>query len=164
MLRLMRIVMIPALLGAWLCCATLAVADTIGDGTGQDPSGAPALDIPADLAGWFLNVNPADQWTSAANIATMESWLQIIVQLGDDPSLLSELNGLGMIDPGAITIGSNVVEAQAVVPEPATLNLMGSALLGGALLLLGLDAARRVRRARRKLAPVANYVSLRRPH
>jgi hypothetical protein len=155
--------MLRALLAAWLCCATLAVADTIGDETGQDPSGAPALDIPADLAGWFLNINPADQWTSAANIATMESWLQIVVDLGDDPSLLSELNGLGMIDPAA-TIGANSVEAPAPVPEPATLNLMGSVLLGGALLLFGLDAVRRVRRARRKLAPVASYVSLRRPH
>ena len=164
MLKLIRIIMLPALLAAWLCCATLAVADTIGDETGQDPSGAPALDIPADLAGWFLNINPADQWTSAANIATMESWLQIIVQLGDDPSLLSELNGLGMIDPGAITTESNFAEAPAFVPEPATLNLMGSALLGGALLLFGLDAVRRVRRARRQLAPIATYVSLRRPH
>src|ERR1700678_3759120 len=120
MRKLIHIVMLSMLLAAWLCCATLAVADTIGDETGQDPSGPPALDIPADLAGWFLNINPADQWTSAANIATMESWLQIIVQLGDDPSLLSELNGLGMIDPGATTIGSNLAEVSAVVPEPAT--------------------------------------------
>jgi hypothetical protein len=163
MLKLIRIIPLRTLLAAWLCCATLAIADTIGDETGQDPSSAGTTDVPADLAGWFLNVNPADQWTSAANIATMESWLQIIVQLGDDPNLLSDLNGLGMIDPAAV-IGSNSVEAPAFVPEPGTLNLMGSALLGGVLLLFGLDAVRRVRRARRQVAPDATYVSLRKPH
>jgi hypothetical protein len=77
----LKVILLPGLLAAWLCCTNPAVADTVN---AQDLS---ALDDgladvpPADLAGWFLTFDPSSEWTSAANIATMESWLVLVEDL-----------------------------------------------------------------------------------
>ena len=134
----LKVILLPGLLAAWLCCTNPAVADTVN---AQDLS---ALDDgladvpPADLAGWFLTFDPSSEWTSAANIATMESWLVLVEDLYDDPSLLSQLQGLGMND-SSLAIPS--LPGETLVPEPATLEL-----LGGPLAILGLCARKRLRR------------------
>ena len=127
-----KIILLPALLAVWLCCVSPAAADTGGivdvsvldDGLADVP--------PADLEGWFLTFDPSNQWTSATNIATMESWLTIVEELGVDPSLVTQLQGLVTYESSLTT---NSQTDQSLVPEPATLEL-----LGGALAILALCA------------------------
>lgn len=129
-----KVILLPALLAAWLCWANPAVADTGGtvdilaieDGLADIP--------PAELAGWFLTFDPSSEWTSAANIATMESWLVIAEEISIDPSLLAQLEALEA-DNASSTETSQI--EQTLVPEPATLEL-----LGGALALLALCAGK----------------------
>jgi hypothetical protein len=68
----------------------------------------------------------------------MESWLALVEELGVDPSLLSQIEGLGMNDSSLIAA---LDEEQGAAPEPATLEL-----LGGALAILGWRARKRLRR------------------
>jgi len=121
----------------------MATADTI---TFMDGWGFPDEDfggIPADLNGWslsqwFIALEPSNQWTSAANLATMNSWLTMVDELSSvDPSLLSQLYGLGMVAPPVPS------PAVANAPEPV---LMG--FLGVALLALGLYGSKRARAIR----------------
>jgi hypothetical protein len=138
-----QVILFPCALIVWLFCASMAAADTIAF---TDSWGLPDEDfggIFADLNGWslsqwFIALEPANQWTSAANLATMNSWLTIVDELsGIDPSLLSELNGLGMIGP---SVPSSAISN---APEPV---LMG--FLGVALLALGLYGSKRARAIR----------------
>ena len=119
-----KVILVSALLAAWLCCANPAAADTTGivdispldDGLADTP--------PADIEGWFLTFDPSNQWTTAANIATMESWLGIVEELGADSSVITQLQEV--IDESSSTANSNA--AQSAVPEPATLGLLAGAL------------------------------------
>jgi hypothetical protein len=130
-----KVILLPALLVAWLCCANPAAADTSGivdisaldDGLADTP--------PADIEGWFLTFDPSNQWTTAANIATMESWLAVVEELGDDASVIPQVvpQLQGVIDESSSTTYSET--SQSVVPEPATLEL-----LAGALAILALCA------------------------
>ncbi len=130
-----KAILLPALLAAWLCCANTAAADTNGivdipaldDGLADTP--------PADLGGWFLTFDPSNQWTTAANIATMESWLAVVEEFGDDASVVSQVvpQLQGLIDESSSTTYSQT--SQSTVPEPATLEL-----LAGALAILALCA------------------------
>lgn len=121
-----------ALLAAWLCCASPAVAQTSGivdiaaleDGLSDIPT--------AELEGWFMTFDPSIQWTSAANIVTMESWLLIAEEMSIDPSSLVQLEALEASNAPSI---ANSLTDETLVPEPATLEL-----LGGALALLALYA------------------------
>jgi hypothetical protein len=111
---------------------------------------------PGGLNGWFFDPvpnpsfptepDPSQPWTSEANIETMNYWLSLVLDLGDDSALLSQVYGLGMVDspnlaPTQISqlILSNdqllAQESIGNVPEPATLGL-----LGGGLAVLGLYA------------------------
>jgi hypothetical protein len=138
-----KVVLFPCVLIVCLFCASMAAADTIAltDGWGfpDDALGA----IPADLNGWsfsqwFIALDPSNQWTSAANLVMMNSWLTIVDELsGIDPSLLSELHGLGMIGPSVPDAGV------ANAPEPI---LPG--FLSVALLALGLYDSKRARSIR----------------
>jgi hypothetical protein len=138
-----KVILYPCVLIAGLFCASPAAAGTIEF---TDGWGVPDEDLSAILAQlnewslsqWFIALEPANQWTSAANLATMDSWITIVDELsGIDPSLLSELYGLGMIGPSTQEAGvSNT-------PEPV---LMG--FLGVALLALGFYGAKRTRRMR----------------
>jgi hypothetical protein len=149
---------------AWLLSANIAAADEIieiagldvpvsSDGTGDTP----AADLTSDLDGWFFSVDtqpplpadldPSQPWTSAPNIATMDYWLSLVIELQDDPSLLTQLYGLGMIDSpdpatppvmqvsslSVVDQGSPVLTQESLsdVPEPVTLGLF----LGGLALL-----------------------------
>ena len=131
----LKVILLPGLLAVWLCCASPAAADSIGivdisvldDGMSDIP--------PADLVGWFQTFDPSIQWTSAANIATMESWLDLVENPGNDPSLLPQLDGLGINNLSSIAPSP---AGQSLVPEPATLEL-----LGGALAILGYVSLRR---------------------
>ncbi len=130
--RFLKGVLIPGLLAAWLCAANPASAASITDWT--SPASAfddGAANLPqADYSGWFLTFDPSDEWTDAANIATLESWLTIAEQLTADP-----------FTPATPQLVSALSASVTVVPEPATLGLLGIAL---AILLI--------------------YVPLRKPH
>jgi hypothetical protein len=131
--KLLKAVLIPGLLATWLCAANPASAASITDWTNPDLPGFydGAEYVPqADYSGWFLTFDPADEWTNAANIATLDSWLAIAEQITDDP-----------FTPATPQLTSALSAAVAVVPEPATLGLLGIAL---AILLI--------------------YVPIRRPH
>ena len=132
--RFLKAVLIPGLLATWLCAANAASAASIVDWTSPDLSilDDGAENVPqSDLSGWFVTFDPSNEWTDAANVATLESWLTTAEQIDDSftdsttPQLTSALS------PAAV----------AVVPEPATLGLLGLAL---AILLI--------------------YVPIRRPH
>jgi hypothetical protein len=118
--RLLKAALIPGLLATWLYAANPAMASSIIDLAGSDLSavddGAENLP-PSEYAGWFLTYDPSNEWTSAANIATMESWLTTAEQLSNDPFTVST--------PQLTTAISSAV---AAVPEPATLGLLGIAL------------------------------------
>jgi len=155
---------------AWFLGPNVAAADSISgtvdtsapdDGTGDLP--------PADLSGWFFNLDPqlpfptepdpsqpdlSQAWTSPENIATLNYWLNLVTQLGDDPSLLAQLYGLGMIsspDRAALMVSQvSNQESPSDVPEPATRRLFMEGLA-----LLGLNATERARRLRNGLVPAA---------
>ncbi len=111
---------------------------------------------PADLTGWFFDPDapaafpvapdPSQPWTSAANIATLNYWLGLVSDLGDDSAALEQLYTAGMIDaPTAEALTYSQTEAEDPgAPEPA-----GFALLGGGLLVIGIVAQERRRRIRR---------------
>jgi hypothetical protein len=150
-----KVILFPCVLIGCLLCANVAAADTIGLTDGWEISDESFGGIPADLNGWslsqwFIFLNPANQWTSAANLATMNSWLTIVDELsGIDPSLLSELYGLGMIGPSVPS------PAVSNAPEPV---LMG--FLGVALLALGLYSSKRARAIREGREPPAEVISI----
>jgi hypothetical protein len=146
----LRPVWLAGILLAWLLGANVAAADEIIEIAGLDVSIPGDLSTSAsDLEGWFSNgdtqqpfpaeLDPSQPWTSAANIATMDYWLSLVMELGNDPSLLTELYGLGMItSPDPATVGSANDVSQGLtqenlndVSEPRTLGLF----LGGLALL-----------------------------
>jgi len=165
---------------AWLLCAKVAAADQIVEidwlngPVSTDGNNAGTVDLAAsEMNGWFFSPDPeppfptepdpSQPWTSAANIATMDYWLSLVMELGDDPSLLTQLYGLGMITspdpatPPVFTVSSvsqvspvselNSQEGPGNVPEPVTRGLLGAGLvfLG---LYAGLYPAQRARRTR----------------
>src|ERR1700733_9123990 len=116
----LRSIFLTGVVLAWLVCTNVAKADSIANISGQDLSSFDeGTDDSSDsgLSGWFFNPNPeqsfpsepdpSQAWTSPDNIATLEYWLSLVVQLGDDPSLLTQLDGLGMIS------SPNLATAQA---------------------------------------------------
>ena len=152
---------------ALLVCSGVAAADWIttgGESTFDDGLG----DLPpGGLTGWFFNpdaglpspveTDPGQPWTSAANIETLNYWLSEVALLGDDPSLLYELYGLGMITaPNVAGLAATQTEVNDLleeyggqpdpsgIPEPAT-----ASFLAGALVFLGIYAAIRTWRMRR---------------
>ena len=117
--KFLKAILIPGVLATWLCAANPAAAASITDWTSPDASGFDdgAEDVPpADFSGWFVTFDPSNEWTSAANIATLESWI-VTAEISDDPftSATPQLTG-------AFT------NSTALVPEPATLGLLGIAL------------------------------------
>jgi hypothetical protein len=147
--------MVSVLLAAWLGCAVPGAAAILNNLNNQTLTmDIEAYDLtPSDLAGWFLTFDPSNQWTTQANIATMESWLSVVGEIAADPSLLQEFNGFGMIDPPPPAVWAWMASSalpqgaqQDFVPEPATLEL-----LGGSLLILGFCIRRRARRKKRLL-------------
>lgn len=118
--RFLKASLISGLLATWLCAANPATASSIIDVAGSDLSavddGAENLP-PSEYAGWFLTYDPSNEWTSAANIATMESWLAEAEQVSDDTFTGSTPQLTTSLSP-----------AVAAVPEPATLGLLGIAL------------------------------------
>lgn len=140
------------LLGSCLFVSA-ASADTISTDTQDDSILSWGTNIPADLSGFFdlgpdpfpLEPDPSLPWTDPQNIATLDYWLGLVAELGNDPSLLQSLVGLGMEDanyltspPSALNVSST--QDAAVTPEPVT-----GALLGAGLLLLLIYARRRTR-------------------
>jgi hypothetical protein len=158
----LRLVSAAALVVACLFSANTAGAGTIADNSWMDTSapnpGSDALSA-SSLNGWFFSGNsdpslpapadPSQPWTSAANIATLNSWLSAVTELGDDPSLLSQLSGMGMItspDSGLTSVvQTSFQESITSSPEPFTLGL----LIGGLAFLL-FYAAVRTRRMRNR--------------
>ena len=160
----LRSVGLAGLVLAWLFVANAAAADemagsdtVIDDGMGDLPA--------SDLTGWFFNPDPgqpfppepdpSQPWTSPENLATINYYLAIVQELGNDPSLLSQLYGMGMISSPDLTstqisqlILSNdqliSQDTAGSVPEPVSLEL-----LGGGLAFLGIYAVGRARRIRR---------------
>jgi hypothetical protein len=155
----LRSIFLTGLVLAWSVCANVAKADSISGLTGPAVSSLDDGTDDSGLPGWFFNPDPqqsfpsqpdpSQPWTSPANIATLEYWLSLVVELGDDPSFLTQLYGLGMISSpdlatAEFTLASleNSQETPSNVPEPLTL-----ALTGGGLALMGLYAAKRSRLA-----------------
>jgi hypothetical protein len=154
----LRSVWLAGMALGWLLCANAATADVTGDTNGPEVSaiddwtGGPP---PTDLSGWFFSLDPqqpfptepdpSQPWTSPENIATMNYWLSLVTELGDDPSLLTPLYGLGMIGSPNSTTPSQQTSEQGPsdVAEPVTQGLFGEGLA-----LMGLYAAERCRRIR----------------
>ena len=116
----LKAVLIPGLLALWLCAASPATAASIIDLTLPALSGLDdgSGNVPrSDFSGWFLTFDPSNEWTSAQNIATLESWLAIAEQSSADP-----------FAPAMPQLTSPLPTAVALVPEPATLGLLGIAL------------------------------------
>jgi hypothetical protein len=116
----------------------------------------------SDLSGWFFNgdsqflfpafPDPSQIWTSAENIALLNSWASLVGAAAEDPLALAQLTGLGMLNSTGVS-GSqmNLSSAQQITeiaPEPDLLSF-----LGGGIALLGLFTASRmrVRRQTRRL-------------
>ncbi len=128
-------VLLPGLLAAWLGCASPAAADNTGsdsglnDGMGDVP--------PTDIVGWFVTFDPSNQWTTAANIATMEAWLTVAEEMAAGPVSSAQLDALGMDGSEAASlyqvVTSNSDTQQNPVPEPGTLGLLGASLAALAL-------------------------------
>jgi hypothetical protein len=155
------------LLLSCLLCAHVATASTIGNAVGQDvsdPDDGTGNLPPSDLSGWFFSLDRrplastpglseadfSQAWTSAQNIATLNYWLSLVMELGDDPTLIAGLDGLGMADSPASAKPQFDEPGPAVshpspgsVPEPVT-----AGLFAGGLLFLGLYAKKRARRTR----------------
>ena len=169
----MRSVCLAGIVFAWLLCANVAEADLISDTSALTGDNATGDLPPTDLNGWFFSLDseppfptepdPSQPWTSPANIATLNYWLSLVMELGDDPSLLTQLYGLGMIsspDPATPPVSQvsqvsqvsevSTQEGPSDVPEPGTLGLFA-----GGLALLGLYAAERARRLRYETIPAA---------
>lgn len=135
---------------AWSVGANVAKADTLSGLNGPDASSLGDGSDDSGLTGWFFNPSepdPSQAWTSPANIATLEYWLSVVVEIGDDPSLLEQFYGLGMISvPNLATAQATLLELEnspqtvGNVPEPLAL-----ALMGGGLAFLALYAGKRVR-------------------
>lgn len=152
----LRAIFLTGLVLAGLVCANVAKADSISNVNGLDVS---SLDYGTDdsgLSGWFFNPDPqqpfpsepdpSQPWTAPENIATLEYWLSVVVEIGNDPSLLAQFYGLGMISsPNLATAQATLADlensqTQGNVPEPLTL-----VLTGGGLAFLGFYAVKRSR-------------------
>jgi len=134
--KFLKALLISGLLATWLCAANPASAASITDWTIPDLSGLDdgAENVPQpDYSGWFETFDPSDEWTDAADIAILESWLTTAEEISADSST-------GATIPQS-TSALPSVSSTALVPEPATLGLLGIAL---AILLI--------------------YVPIRRPH
>jgi hypothetical protein len=118
--RFLKSALIPGLLATWLCAANPATAASILDLTSPDLS---AFDDGAestpqsDLSGWFETYDPSNEWTDAINIATLDAWLAIAEEISDNP-----------LTDATPQLTSAPSSATALVPEPATLGLLGIAL------------------------------------
>lgn len=142
--------------------ATNEDTSTVDDGIGDLP--------PSGLTEWFFDTEgplpsrveavPGEPWTSPANIAILDYWLSLVADLGEDPALLQELYGLGMIStPDAAGLAAMQAEVASLmdedasqqepsdIPEPASLGL-----LAGGLVFPALYAAVQIWRMRRGLA------------
>jgi hypothetical protein len=161
---------VTLLLLAGLLWANAAKADSIINLTISVPDSGTGDWIVSDgLSDWFFSpdppqpfpaqLNPSDPWTSDANIATLNYWLSLVLELGEesDSSQLVLLYGSGTIsspDPTAPVIQiiqvdqTNPVDTQSLesqtssedlssTPEPVTLWL-----LAGGLALLYLRCTR----------------------
>jgi hypothetical protein len=148
-------VWVVGLVLVWLPGERIAVADDVSD-TNDTVFGDGMIYVPpADLTGWFFNPDdpvalppsdPSQIWTSPGNIATLNQWLQLATDLGDDPSVLQEMYGFGMIsapNAAAVTAAEEVVAQvqNSGAPEP-----VGFALLAAGLLVMGVVAGMRTRR------------------
>jgi PEP-CTERM motif len=139
-----KVLLIPCLFAAWFCGS--ASAGTVDIYNGQDLT--PLVDAiedlpPADIVGWLTTFDPSNQWTSADNIATMKLWLDVVEEIGADPSLLSTFSGFGEDSAETAAVyqwvaadmpaGTHSDTAPDSTPEPATLGLLGGALVMFAL-------------------------------
>lgn len=158
-----KVAILVGVFGAFLSGAIPVAAATLNDQTSIFNS--EFYDLPsADLAGWLLTFDPSAQWTTASNIVTMESWMAVVADIVANPWILDQLaagrfSGIGLTDspPPAIWqwVGSGELPQapqQDLVPEPATLGL-----LGGSLLILGFYLAIRARRRNKN----STHVSIR---
>jgi len=137
-------------------------ADTISDpglSGWQSQSGS---GIPEGYSGWFNNstgplfpsqTDLSQPWTSAANIALMNSWLSIVTaaEQSGDPAALAAFVGLGMnqsaVDSLVTSQSLSSTQQAPSAPEPA---LLGT--LGGGLALLSIYAAVQLRKFREIVA------------
>jgi hypothetical protein len=115
-----KLFLIPCAFAVSLGCANPAAGDSIISPSGQDVSVIDdgAEDVPpVDITGWFLTFDPSNEWTSAANIVTMEEWLAVAEEIADN-STSTEVIPVTPLDSSV----------QTAVPEPVTLGLLALAL------------------------------------
>jgi hypothetical protein len=132
----------------------MALAGSIDAPASSGNQGADTLP-PSDLSGWFFNgssdglfpffPDPSQTWTSAENLATINSWASLVAATEGDPELLAQLVGLGMTgspDPSVSPLNLSLSQdSGGVTPEPALLGM-----LGGGIAVLGFYAIARGRR------------------
>jgi hypothetical protein len=130
-----KVLLISGLLAGLWCQGASASAIYTFDGQDLAPIVDTIEDLPpADVTGWLVNFDPSNQWTSASNIATLRLWLDIVTEIAGDPTLVSEFSGFGQNSDETAAVYRWIVAdtsaaAPAPTPEPATLGLLGGALL-----------------------------------
>ena len=128
-----------------MCVALVSTCTLRADAIGADAAAwqySSSSDLPSGLSGWFYNstgplfpaqTDSSKPWTSASNLALMNSWLDLVNGAAGDLDALAKLIGLGRYDSPS-ELSSQIVldlnqQLPAAAPEPPMLGLLACGLV-----------------------------------